>query len=248
MINLAFAESLFALILLIAAYFISHTINGYIQAYVCAQLGDDTAKESGYMSLSPLDHIDVVSFLALILVGIGWLQTVPIDPYAFIGRWRYGRLLAAYATEACVSIIVAILSLFLCVLFYGYSLTVLLVVKLFTFYSKLFLILFSSAYHLNIAALFTEHQSPLAIALAFLLASLVYLNIWIATISLIWNSFRYMFVVGFERGYAYVEYADYLSFFGPVLVLIFFGDRLRYFLLQLTDWGAWHIAHLFGVL
>ena len=247
MINLAFAEFLFTLILLIAAYFISHTINGYIQAYVCAQLGDDTAKESGYMSLSPLDHIDVVGFLLLIFLGIGWLQTVPIDPYAFIGRCRYVRLLAAYATEACVSTVVAILSLFLCVLFYGYSLTVLLVVKLFTFYIKPFMILFSSS-HLNIAALFTEHQSPLAIALAFLLVSLVYLNIWIATISLIWNSFRYMLVVGFERGYAYVEYADYLSFFGPFLVLIFFGDRLRYFLLQLTDWGAWHIAHLFGVL
>ncbi len=248
MINLALAEFLFSLILLIAAYFISHTINGYIQAYVCAQLGDDTARESGYMSLNPLDHIDVFGFLALIFLGIGWLQTVPIDPYAFIGSWRYVRLLAAYATEACVSILVAILSLFLCVLFYGYSLTALLLIKLFTFYSKSFMILFSSVSHLNIAALFTEHQSPLAIALAFLLVSLVYLNILIATISLIWNGFRYALVVGFERGYAYVEYAEYLFFLGPFLVFFFVGDRLVYYLYLLTDWGAWQIAHLFGVL
>ncbi len=89
MINLAFAEFLFALILLISAYFISHTINGFLQATVINALGDPTAKNEGYQSLNPLDHIDTFGFIALVFLGIGWLQTVPIDPYAFTGSLRY---------------------------------------------------------------------------------------------------------------------------------------------------------------
>lgn len=245
MINLAVAEFLFALILLIAAYLVSHTINGFLQAYVTSQLGDDTAKENGLMTLNPLMHIDVFGFLALIFLGIGWLQTVPIDPEAYTGKYRLLKLFIAYATEAVVSICIAVIALFLAVFLFGYELTGRLVLKLFSYYSKSFMIFFSSS-HLNIADLFAGQHSSLAIALAFFLVSLVYLNILIATISIIFNAFRYALVVGFERGYTYIEYADYLSFFGPFLVVFVFGDRLVYHLVQLTEWGAYQIAYLFG--
>lgn len=248
MINLALAECLFALILLIAAYFISHTINGCIQAYVTWKLGDDTAVESGYLSLNPLVHVDLFGFLALIILGIGWMQTVPIDPYAFTGRWRLLRLFAAYFTEAFVSICIAIVALFLSVYFYGYYLTAHLVEKLFTYYSKFFLIFFSTTVHLKIAATFAQYHSSLAIVLAFLLVSIVYLNILIAAISTIFNAFRYALIVGFEKGYTYVEYAEHLSFFGPFLVVWVFGDWLINYFLHLTGWGACLIAHLFGAL
>lgn len=148
--NLALAECLFALIILIGAYLISHTINGYIQAFVAWKLGDDTAKESGFMSLNPLVHIDVLGFMFLIIFGIGWLQTVPIDPYAFVGRWRYLRLAFAYATEAIVSIFLAIIALFLSVYFYGFVLTHKVLYQLFTYYSKLLLVFFSTSSRLNI--------------------------------------------------------------------------------------------------
>ncbi len=244
--NLAHAEFLFALLLLITAYLLSHTLNGCIQTFVCSKLGDDTAKDAGFLSLNPLVHIDLFGFLALIFLGIGWMQTVPIDPYSFVGGWRYWRLFVAYATEACVSVCIAIISLFLAVFFYGYQLTAILIAKLFTFYSKAFMIFFSSGAHLKIAADFAPNESSLVIALAYLLVSLVYLNILIATISLIFNAFRYALVVGFEKGYTYVEYAEYVSFFGPFLVVYVFGDQLVYYLLKLSEWGAVHIAHLVG--
>lgn len=247
MINLALAEFLFALILLIVAYFISHTINGCIQAYTCSRLGDDTAVEAGYLSLNPFIHIDLFGFIALVLFGIGWMQTVPIDPNSFFGSWRYVRLLAAYATEACVSIMIAILALFLSVFFYGYCLTATLVIKLFTFYGAAFKVFTSTSTHLNLASLFTKQESPFIMVIAFFLISLVYLNILIATISLIFNAFRYALVIGFEQGYAWIEHAEYISFFGRFLALYAFGDRLVYYLLQLTELGACYIAHLFGV-
>ncbi len=247
MINLAIAEFLFALILLLAAYFISHTINGCIQSWVTWKLGDPTAKEEGFLSPNPLVHVDIFGLLALIFLSIGWLQTVPIDPYAFQSPWRYVKIWVGYFTEAFVSVIIATISLFLCVFFYGYAITMLLIIKLFTYYSKAFMVLFSKSAHLDIAALFAEHQSSFAIVLAFLLVSIVYLNILIATISIVFNSFRYMLIVGFEQGYTYMEYAEYVSFFGPFLVVYVFGDRLVYWLLELTKWGAYHIALVFGV-
>jgi hypothetical protein len=247
MINLAFAEFLFALILLVVAYFISHTISGYVQATVTNALGDSTATDEGYQSLNPLDHIDTFGFLALIILGIGWLQTVPIDPYAFNGRLRYMRLLIAFSVEAFVSLIIATISLCISVIGFGYPLTIKLVLKLFTYYSKFFLLFLSSTSTLNIGSVFSENHSTIAVALAFLLVSMVYLNILIATISFIFNGFRYLLVLGFEKGYSYMEYADYVAILGPFLVVYVFGDQLVYYLLRLTEWGACNIACLSGI-
>lgn len=248
MINLAFAEFLFALILLVSAYLISHTINGCLQAYFIGLLGDTTARDEGYLSLNPFDHIDTFGFLALVFLGIGWLQTVPIDPYAIQGTLRYLRLFIAFMTEACISILIATISLVVAVFFYGFPLTRLLIIKLFTYYSKFFLLFFSSAAQLNIASVFGGTHTTVGVVLAFLLVSLVYLNILIATISSIFNGFRYFLVVGFEKGYTYMEYADYVAILGPFLVVYVFGDLLVYHILRLTEWGACHIACLFGIL
>ncbi len=241
--NLALAECLFALLILITAYFISHTINGYLQAYFISLLGDDTAKESGYMSLNPLVHIDLIGFLFLIFLGIGWFQTVPIDPYAFLGPWRHLRLVLAYASEAIISVFLATLALFLSVFFYGSLLTHMVLFQLFKYYSKLYLIFFASPDKLNIAELFTQ-QSTLSVVIVFLLASIVYLNLFIATISCIYNAFQYAFIIGHERGYSYMEYAEYMAILGPLLILIVFGDALLGFFL----FTAQFVASLFALI
>lgn len=243
--NLAFAEFLFALILLITAFMVSHTINGYIQTWVAYKLGDRTAVDAGLLSFNPLLHIDAFGFLALLFLGIGWFQTVPIDPSSFHGTFRFIKLMIAYMTEAVVSICMAIIALSIAVLCFGSVVTSNLILKLFSYYSRPFMIFFNAP-HLNIADIFTAGQSSTTIVLAFFLVSMVYLNILIATISMIFNGFRYAIVVGFERGYAYVEYADYMSFFGPFLVVYVFGDSLVRHLVQITEWGAYYIAHLIG--
>ena len=248
MISLGVVEFLFAVLMLIAAYFIAHPFNGFMQAAVAHAMGDSTAKNEGYMSLNPFVHVDFFGLLALIFLGVGWLQTVPLDPYAIQGRWREGKLFLFYMTEALASIFLAIIALFIALAFYGADLIFKLITNLFMYYGKFFFLFSSSGAHLHIAELFSKHPSSSAVVVAFLLVSLVYLTMVIATISIIVNIFRYAMILGFERGYNYINYAEYLSLLGPILLGIVFGQTILNYLMWLTIWGAGHIGLLFGVI
>ncbi len=51
-------------------------------------LGDPTAKNAGRLTLNPLDHIDPIGFLCILVAGIGWAKPVPINPFHFKHRKR----------------------------------------------------------------------------------------------------------------------------------------------------------------
>lgn len=246
MINLSLTEFFFSTILFLFAYMITHTISGCLQAYSTYLLGDPTARDEGYIDLNPLVHFDPFGVFALLVFGIGWFQTVPIDPSSFRGRGAHLRLFFAYGAEAIISIGIAIVSLFLCVCSFGFPLSDVLVYKIFT-YRPLLSLFSSTGAHFNMAALFAEYQSPLSIVGAFLLVSLVYLNIIIATVSIIYNGFRYMLVIGAEKGYSYMQYADYVTFFGPIIVLFLFIDQLVIYFIGITEGAASSMAALCGV-
>ena len=46
-------------------------------------MGDPTAQRLGRLSLNPLDHLDPVGTLMLLLVGFGWAKPVPINSRYF---------------------------------------------------------------------------------------------------------------------------------------------------------------------
>lgn len=49
-------------------------------------LGDDTAKNSGRLTLNPLKHLDLGGFLCLVIFKFGWAKPVPINPFNFQNR------------------------------------------------------------------------------------------------------------------------------------------------------------------
>ncbi len=49
--------------------------------FVAYKLGDNTAKRQGRLTLNPLHHIDYIGALCLLLVGFGWAEPVPVNPY-----------------------------------------------------------------------------------------------------------------------------------------------------------------------
>lgn len=48
-------------------------------AFVAHKLGDETAKLSGRMTLSPLAHIDPYGAILMIIAGVGWAKAVPVN-------------------------------------------------------------------------------------------------------------------------------------------------------------------------
>ncbi len=65
-------------------------------ALVAYKLGDNTAKERGRLTLSPLAHIDPLGALLLLFCGFGWAKPVPVNPMNFKNR-RLGMMLTAIA-------------------------------------------------------------------------------------------------------------------------------------------------------
>jgi len=53
----------------------------YAHAYIANKFGDDTAKQSGRLTLNPLAHIDPIGTLMIFLVHFGWAKPVPVNPH-----------------------------------------------------------------------------------------------------------------------------------------------------------------------
>lgn len=55
------------------------TIHELSHGYVAYRLGDPTAKNAGRLTLNPIKHLDLLGFLMMITVHIGWAKPVPVD-------------------------------------------------------------------------------------------------------------------------------------------------------------------------
>ncbi len=60
---------------------IAFTIHELSHAVTAVQLGDDTPRRMGRMTLNPLAHLDPIGSLLLIFAGFGWAKPVQINPY-----------------------------------------------------------------------------------------------------------------------------------------------------------------------
>lgn len=78
-----------ALIIAIVGHEIGH-------GYVSYLLGDETAKRDGRLSLNPLDHIDPIGLLFMIVFRFGWAKAVPINPSYYKNR-KTGTILVSLA-------------------------------------------------------------------------------------------------------------------------------------------------------
>ncbi len=78
---------------------------------VALLFGDDTAKQSGRLSLNPMLHLDLVGTIALFIVGFGWAKPVPVN-YNKLGNSRLAIISVSLA--GCVTnILIATVAIFL---------------------------------------------------------------------------------------------------------------------------------------
>ena len=80
------------LILLIAL-----PIHELAHAFVAYRLGDVTARDYGRLSFNPLDHLDPIGAIMIMLGGFGWAKPVPVNPY---GLYRSRNSTVGFALVA----------------------------------------------------------------------------------------------------------------------------------------------------
>jgi Zn-dependent protease len=76
---------------------IAFTVHEFAHAWTANQLGDDTPRLHGRLTLNPLVHLDLVGTLMLIVAGFGWAKPVPVTPENLQQRTPAGMMLVAAA-------------------------------------------------------------------------------------------------------------------------------------------------------
>ncbi len=82
---------------LVLAIIISLTVHEFSHALAADQLGDDTPRLQGRLTLNPLAHLDLIGSLMFIIAGFGWARPVQINPYAIQRRHPAGLMIVAAA-------------------------------------------------------------------------------------------------------------------------------------------------------
>jgi len=69
----------------------------FAHAWTADQLGDDTPRLQGRLTLNPLAHLDPIGSLLLIVAGFGWARPVIVNPYQLQRRSPAAMMLVAIA-------------------------------------------------------------------------------------------------------------------------------------------------------
>jgi len=63
----------------IVVLLIAFTVHEFAHAYVAYKFGDSTAKNQGRLTLNPIEHLDPIGTLLLLIFGFGWARPVPVN-------------------------------------------------------------------------------------------------------------------------------------------------------------------------
>ncbi len=79
---------------------IALTFHEFSHAWVADQLGDNTPRANGRLTLNPMHHLDPIGSLLLLVVGFGWAKPVPINGYQLQRRTPAGVMWVSLAGPA----------------------------------------------------------------------------------------------------------------------------------------------------
>jgi Zn-dependent protease len=74
------------IIIYIATFLVAITVHEFMHAWTASQLGDQTARNLGRVSLNPAVHFDPIGFFMFLLIALGigliaWGKPVPVNTY-----------------------------------------------------------------------------------------------------------------------------------------------------------------------
>ncbi len=75
------------------------TVHEFAHSWISYRLGDPTPKLQGRLSFNPLNHIDPIGFIMMVVFRFGWCKPVEVNPFYYKNR-RQGMLMVALAGPA----------------------------------------------------------------------------------------------------------------------------------------------------
>lgn len=107
---------LFAIAIVLAAG-IAIILHEIAHGYAAMTQGDYTAKFAGRLTVNPIAHFDLIGFIMMMSVGIGWAKPVPVNPSNF-RKIRKGIFWVSIA-GVLTNLIIAIISFALYAIFFS---------------------------------------------------------------------------------------------------------------------------------
>ena len=71
------------MIILLPCLIIAFTVHEFFHAYASYKLGDNGVIHDKRLNLNPINHIDPLGFIMLLVVGFGWAKPVVVNPNVY---------------------------------------------------------------------------------------------------------------------------------------------------------------------
>jgi hypothetical protein len=223
---------------LMIAYVISSTLIGRAEAEVATAAGDETPEDMGFLSWDPLIFADLPGFICVLILGMGWSKQLPFNPHHVTGKHKLLKVFLVYMAKPFLSALLGFVAIFLSVVLLGADA---LESTSGGFYESTQGYLFLELAHKY------NHASSFKLVLATVLLSIIIYTTFNTIWSLINNGFHYLLFIGHEHGHDYMQHAEALTFFGPLVMLVLFTGLLRIVILKYLCKAALLIAHFCGV-
>lgn len=229
------------LISLTIAYCIAVTVANAFKAWVAYFCGDDTAKDLGFTSLNPVDHIDIPGLVTLYVMysmGIyfGWGPYVPVDIDSIKGK---GKLIAVYIAESAAHLFMALIGIILLIVMFGADITRL----------AGGMILSHDLSHAYLSLYYPLHATWLVV-IGFITILVVYLNLILGILHIITDgcALAAHLLQGKRPPVPGETEYSYSAIILPIILVFFFAPVLRYFAVLLITSVGKSIVALFGLL
>jgi len=245
MINLRCAEFTVNLITTLMVYFFTISIAGAFRAWVASKMGDDTAKDAGFLTLNPFVHADLWGTILVCLTSFGWSKYIPINPHNIDGSvrslgirtgWRIPKLICAYLSDTAIYFGLALISLVTLIMIFGP----------FILYVAPAMLINRGMSHLILAHAFPSYSS-LTIVVGFMLMVITYLTIALGVLDGIINSCHLALALCSDHSPELEMHYGYLILILPIIIIMLFAASLRFLVTKSIILCGWLIAHILGL-
>lgn len=237
MIAVRTAELLISIITFFLAYLVVVTVAGAFRAWVAKKMGDDTAEYLGLLTLNPLAHVDLMGLAFLFLFLFGWGRYVPINPLNITAPWRFLKLKLAYYADTFAYFVSGFIGIVALIMLAGPSILLI---------TRAMLMGAHSMSHLYLVSAY-PYLSSTVLMFSFIIIAGVYLNVILAVLSFIINSFSLVMFLLMERSSRYGTYQYYAMMVVPIVLILLFSEPLRLFAISIIFYTGYGIANVFGM-